>query len=152
MKLDREKTALDLLNEYVAANGWMTTAWDEANKRRLVLASFTFNTEDPSYDREFYQKRDTAARCALLIAKAAIIRSMNVEMSVGTNHCPNTSAGIRFAETCELEENKLLAQKQAVAELLKDYDGVKAAALEKEKLGDRLYALLDAAIRNWMRP
>ena len=56
-------------------------------------------------------------------------------------------AGIRFAETCELEENKLLAQKQAVAELLKDYDGVKAAALEKEKLGDRLYALLDAAIK-----
>ena len=140
------KTAEEQLNDYIAVNGWKLN-WDEKHRRFLAMSTVPISTDDPRYDRNFYLNRDIAAREALLEAKAKIIRFIHSEMSAMEQmRCPGTDLNAQLGPSYEEAENKLDAQRQDVAELLKAYDAAQAAALEGATTMDRVRALMDAAI------
>ena len=140
-------TAEDQLKNYMKTKGWVE-GWDKEKKRYLVVQAASFNTEDPSYDRDFFDKRESFSLAATLMAKSDILRFINETMTaVDQMQCPGTDVYKTLNREYEEAQAKLNKQKEHVAQLLKDYDQTQSEALSGATTPDRINALMDAAIR-----
>ena len=65
-------TADEQAQAWVQANG-LKTGWDSKKKRYVAIGSGLFNSEDPTYDDSFIDKRSAQSMVAVLEAKSRII-------------------------------------------------------------------------------
>ncbi|MEQ8819136.1 MAG: hypothetical protein RLY93_02750 [Sumerlaeia bacterium] len=139
--------AVDALNQYMDQKDW-TEGWNSEKGRFMTVAYSQFNTEDPSYDPQFFAKREQAAKRGMLNAKAEIIRFINTEMSASEQlKIPGTDLHDALNEDFEVAERKLQAQQNTIYALMSEVDSAEAEALQGATTSDRINALLDAAIR-----
>jgi hypothetical protein len=124
------------------------SGWDDEKKRYFVLEQASFDCENPNYNKSFLIQRDAAVKQAVLKAKVKIIEYVATDMSAKDQlTTPGTDLNKKLGEELEELEDKIAYQKNIVQELLAEYDRAKAEKLAGVTWGDRLKAMMDAAIK-----
>jgi hypothetical protein len=140
-------TADEQAQAWVQANG-LKTGWDSKKKRYVAIGSGLFNSEDPTYDDSFIDKRSAQSMVAVLEAKSRIIGFIRTKMSaIDKVVTPGTDLAAAFNDQREKLEGKMEKQVAVVAKYLADLDVKEAAHLEGATLGDKMNAAMDAAIQ-----
>ena len=148
---------------YALILGWLKEGgskegWDQTKKRYIAVGKGEFTIEDPSIDSSnFCAKRETAAQRALLDARSQIVEFANSKMDISMQaETPGTDLHAQFGAKMEAAQNRSAAQLKVVAQLLEETDKNEAEALRGATTGDRVGALMDAAIKkldeNYSKP
>ena len=141
------KTAEEQAADFVYNEG-LSEGWNSNQEMFIAIGSAEFDSEDPSYDDSYATKRSLKAMQAMLEAKARVIEYIETEMTaMDKATTPGTDLAAAFDAQLRKLEKKMEAQKRKLAKLLADTDKKEAAALEGATLGDRMNALMDAAIK-----
>ncbi|MDR2050900.1 MAG: hypothetical protein LBQ63_03920 [Deltaproteobacteria bacterium] len=142
------KSAEEQLREYASARGW-NEGWDEAKGRYFVIGQAAFQlSDDPAYAENLMPLRETFVKRAVLEAKADVIYFVNTTMSARDQlTTPGTPVFEELNEKYNAVMKKVLAQQKALAKLLENVDAAEARALAGATYGDRLNALMEAAIK-----
>ena len=141
------KNAQQVLRQLAKEKKWRE-GWDEEKKRTIVIESAEFNTADPATDSAFFPKRDMAAKKATLMAKVAIIQSINQEMSaMDLVNVPGSDVNQALGAEREKIDAELARQKELLATMLEKVDQAEADVLRGTTFGDRLNDLMAAAIK-----
>ena len=126
---DEYVSAEDQIQSYMETKGW-TEGWDDKKKRTFVVHSETFNTEDPSYDTSFIEKRSQYAMITSMKAKAEIVEFMRTEMSaVDQITAPGTDANAELNEKYDAAISKIEKQQKTLIKLLAEVDAAEADKL-----------------------
>jgi len=122
--------------------------WDEKKKRFFAIGQGSFSTKDPTADQSFLDKREVAARVAILRGRMDISRFVAVTMeaydqfeTVGTD--VNNQLYGDYRAVCRQMES----QRNELAKLLALSDKAEADDLAGATTGDRMNAAIDAAIK-----
>ncbi len=146
-KVIPNQTATETLQDFADSKDWFT-GWDEEKKRFFVISSAAMNIEEPSANPAFYALREVLAKRAVLRAKSEIILYIDTEMSAMDKlTLPGTDINSQYGAAYDAAQAKLRAQKLQLARLLREHDEAQADALEGATARDRVYALIDAAIK-----
>ncbi len=138
--------AKDLADKYLDDNN-LNESWNEDKKMFVAVGEAIFDSEDPSYDNSFVTKRSLKSMEAMLDAKARIIEYVQTEMSaLDKAVTPGTDINAKFREDIERSQKRMEAQKMKIAKLLEEVDQAQTEALRGATFGNRLNALMDAAI------
>lgn len=141
------KSASKLLKELAKKKGWKEN-WDEDKQRIIVFVDADFTTKDPKNDKDLFVKREMAAKKAALMGKAAIIETINTEMSASDKlDMPGTDVNKELGAEAEKVKNAMVEQQMMLASLLEKYDEAEAEVLRGTTFGDRLKELLEATIK-----
>ncbi len=141
------KNARKVLQELAKERNWKER-WDNKKKRIMQIEDAEFECANPAEDKDFYVKREMAVKTAVLRAKASIISTINAEMSAYDSiDIPGTDVNKVLHEKQIALEKKLKEQRDALVKLLAQKNAAEAKALSGVSFGDRLNALMDAAIK-----
>ena len=141
------KTAEEQAADFVYNSG-LSQGWNENQEMFISIGTAEFDSENPSYDDAYVVKRSLKAMQATLEAKARIIEYIETEMSaMDKATTPGTDLSEVFDGQLRKLEKKMNAQKAKLAKMLADMDKKESQALEGATLGDRMNALMDAAIK-----
>lgn len=146
MESRSQEKATQHLREWADANNFVIGS-DESRERIIYLASEEFDTDNPATDPNFILKRERAARIAELMAKDQIISFILMDWSAMEQvRIVGHPAFEELAEEGTVLNNRMEEMQREVAKLLELTDKAEAAALAGATTGDRINALLDAAI------
>lgn len=141
------RSAKKVLKDCVAEKGW-EERWDEEKGRLFVIESATVDTKDPANDKDFFAKREMAAKAAVLQAKVAVIQMINTEMS-GSDMIDMPGSDVN--KTLGAEREKIA---QAVQEQMKELVTLVAKTSQAEadmlagtKFSQRLDDMMAAMIK-----
>jgi len=143
------KDATKVLKDAMNAKGWLE-GWDENEgaKRAIVVESAEFITKDPANDSAFFIKREMAAKKAVLIAKVAIVESINQNMSAyDMLDTPATDVFKQLNDEREQINAQLERQKEALAKLLEPHNEAEAKSLRGADVKDKFIDLMNATIK-----
>ena len=147
VQYEENKTAEEQLREYADSKQFFE-GWDETKKRMFIIQFAAFNTDDPRADKNFLIKREMAAKQAVLQAKSDIIRFITAEMSAMEQiDIPGTDLYAKLNAEYEAIRGRIQSQQRRLASLLEHVDAAEAKVLGGVSFGDRVNALIEAAIK-----
>ena len=146
------KDAKKVLKEAMREKGWNEgeeRTEDNEFKRFFVLETASFDCpKDPTEDKDFFPKREMAAKRAILKAKAKIIEFVSVEMEAKDMlTTPGTDVNKELGAEAERVNAAIEKQAAELAKLLAQTDEAEAASLRSATVGQRLDDLFAAAIK-----
>lgn len=141
------KNARQALINAVKARKWKN-GWDNKKKRFIVIEAAEVDTPDPARDSNFILLRDAAIKRAILQAKAKIIEFCNTKMdAMDMVHTPGTNLNKELGAEAAAIEASLVAEKNALANILVRYNKAEADELRGTTFSDRLDDLMAATIK-----
>lgn len=151
--LSRSEKAGSVLRRIAREKGFKVGGWDDKKNRIMVIKSPGDAID--AYDPDFLQKREALAIEASLLAKASIIESFTTTASAenilsvpGNPIAKQLEAEQKQIKAMEAQSQKHYQEAQREASLLLSaYDQAQADELSGVTFGDRLNALLEAAIK-----
>jgi len=140
-------SAEEQLSSYLESKNW-NEGWDDNKKRIFVIASESFDVEDPSYDTDFITKRSVYATMAGMAGKAKMVEFMRTQMSaVDQLKAPGTDVYAELNAAYMKATKRLKKQQEEMVDLLSLVDQKEADMLAGVTWDDRSKALFDAAIK-----
>ena len=122
--------------------------WDPVKKRLFVVQTAEFTTKDPATDKSLYLVREAAMKRAVLQAKAAIIETINQQMSAEERlDVPGTDVSKALGAERDAIQAKIIVQRDRLARLLEQVDAAEAKTLREATFGERLKDLIAAATK-----
>lgn len=122
--------------------------WDRKKGRAFQIEMAEFNTKDPANDKDFFEKREMAAKSAVLQAKVGVIQIINTEMS-GSDMLEMPGSDVN--KTLGAEREKIVqavqSQKEELVALVAQTDKAEADMLAGTKLSQRLDDMMAAMVK-----
>ena len=137
----------------VLAESELDEGYDEENEQFIAIGTAEIAVEDPSAnkpDEDFFVIRDRKALQATLMAKAEIIRAVQMEFSAYTRakvSLPGNGDEAKQQMAWKEAQAALEASRAKLVERIAAFDKKEANAFAGVTIGDRFSALLDAIIK-----
>ena len=141
------KSAEDLLRDVMAEKGW-EEGWDEEKGRMIVIQSEVFTDKNPAASKDFFLRREMAAKRGALNAKAQMIEAINSKIDAEDKlDIPGRDVGAELSAERDKVFAEVNAKKEALLDLLAATNEAEARALEGATFGMRLDDMMSAIIK-----
>lgn len=141
------KSAEDILREVMTEKGW-EEGWDEEKGRMIIVQSEIFTDKDPAKSKDFFLRREMAAKRGALNAKAQMIEAINSKIDAEDKlDIPGRDVGAELSAERDKVFEEVNAKKAALLDLLAKTNKAEADLLEGTTFGMRVDDMMSAIIK-----